>query len=59
MEGIKYMYLVEICEVMFEKRRVENGELVVPVSNTLVHDTAFLATDTRLCVLIQYKIIVM
>ena len=31
----------------------ENGELAVPVNNTLVRHTAFLAADTRPCVLIQ------
>ena len=32
--------------------RVENGELAVPVNNTLVRHTAFLAADTQPCVLI-------
>ena len=34
--------------------RVENGELAVPVNNTLVCHMAFLAADTRPCVLIPY-----
>ena len=29
-----------------------NGKLVVPVNNTLVRHTAFLAADTQACVLI-------
>ena len=52
MEGIKYVNLIEIGPVVIEIRGVENGELAVPVNNTLVHHTAFLAADTRLCVLI-------
>ena len=52
MEGIKYVNLIEIGTVVIEIRGVENGELVVPVNNTLVCHTAFLAADTRLCVLI-------
>ena len=52
MEGIKYVNLIEIGPVVIEIRGVENGELVVPVNNTLVHHMAFLAADTRLCVLI-------
>ena len=51
MEGIKYMNLIEISPVVIEIRGVENGELVVPVNNTLVHHMAFLAADTQLCVL--------
>ena len=52
MEGIKYVNLIEIGLVVTEIRGAENGELVVPVNNTLVHHTAFLAADTRPCVLI-------
>ena len=52
MEGIKYVNLIEIGPVVIEIRGAENGELVVPVNNTLVRHTAFLAADTRLCVLI-------
>ena len=51
MEGIKYVNLIEIGSVVIEIRGVENGELVIPVNNTLVHHTALLATDTRPCVL--------
>ena len=46
------MNLIEIGPVVREIRRVENGELAVPANNTLVRHTAFLATDTQLCVLI-------
>ena len=52
MEGIKYVNLIEIGPVVIEIRGAENGELAVPVNNTLVSHTAFLATDTRPCVLI-------
>ena len=53
MEGIKYVNLIEIGPVVIEIRGAENGELVVPVNNTLVSHTAFLAADTRPCVLIS------
>ena len=53
MEGIKYGYLIEIGPVVIEIRRVENSELAVPVNNTLVRHTAFLASDTCLCVLVH------
>ena len=46
------MNLIEIGPVVIEIRGAENGELAVPVNNTLVSHTAFLATDTRPCVLI-------
>ena len=52
MEGIKYMFLIEIVPVVIEIQGVENGELLVPVNNTLVHHTAFLTADTQPCVLI-------
>ena len=51
MEGIKFVNLIEIGPVITEIRGVENGNLAVPVNNTLVRHMAFLATDTRLCVL--------
>ena len=51
MEGIKYVNLIEIGPVVIEIRWAENGELAVPVNNTLVSHTAFLAADTRPCVL--------
>ena len=54
MEGIKYVNLIEIGLVVIEIRGAENGELAVPVNNTLVSHTAFLAADTRPCVLIMY-----
>ena len=47
------MNLIEIGPVVIEIRGAENGELVVPVNNTLVSHTAFLAADTRPCVLIS------
>ena len=53
MEGIKYANLIEIGSVVIEIRGAENGELAVPVNNTLVSHTAFLAADTRPCVLIS------
>ena len=37
--------------MVIEIRGVKNGELAVPVNNTLVRHTAFLAADTQLCVL--------
>ena len=49
MEGTKYMNLIEIGLVVIELRGVDNGELAVPVNNTLVHHTAFLAADTTVC----------
>ena len=52
MEGMKYVNLIEIGRVVIEIQGVENGELAVPVNNTLVRHMAFLAADTRPCVLI-------
>ena len=52
MVGIKYMNLIEIGQVVMEIRGVKNSELAVPVNDTLVRHTGFLATDTRPCVLI-------
>ena len=46
MEGMKYVNLIEIGPVVIETQGVENSELAVPVNNTLVCHTAFLATDT-------------
>ena len=57
MEGIKYVNLIEIDPVVIEIRGVENGELAVPVNNTLVHHTAFLAADTRPCVLMSMVLV--
>ena len=59
MEGIKYVNLIEIDVVVIEIRGVENSELAVPVNNTLVCYTAFLATDSRPCVLIKVVIYVL
>ena len=52
MEGIKYVNLIEIGQVVIEIRGAENGELAVLVNSTLVSHTAFLAADTQSCVLI-------
>ena len=52
MEGIKYVNFIEIGPVVIEIRGAENGKLAVPVNNTLVSHTAFLAADRRHCVLI-------
>ena len=52
MEGIKCVNLIEIGPVVIEIRGVEIGELAIPVNNTLMCHTAFLATDRRPCVLI-------
>ena len=46
------MNLIEISPVVIEIRGAENSKLAVPVNNTLVSHTAFLAADTRPCVLI-------
>ena len=51
-EGIKYINLIEIGPVVMEMQRVENGDLMVPVNNTIVCCTSFLAADTQPCVLI-------
>ena len=53
MAGIKYVNLIEISPVVIEIQGIENGELAVPVNNTLVHHMAFLAADTRPCILIS------
>ena len=46
------MNLIEVSPVVIEIPGVENSELAVPVNNTLVCHTTFLAADTRPCVLI-------
>ena len=48
MEGIKYVNLIEIglvVRLVTEIQGVENRKLVVPVNNTLVCHTAFLAAN--------------
>ena len=55
MEGIIYVNLIEIGPVVVEIRGTENGELAVLVNNTLVSHMAFLAADTRPCVLIHSR----
>ena len=59
MEGITYVNLIEIGPVVIEIRVVENGKLAVPVNNTLVYHTAFLAADTQPCVLITHVTVTM
>ena len=44
--GYKNVNLIEISPVVMEIQGVENGELAVPVNNTLVCHTAFLAANT-------------
>ena len=56
MEDIKYMNLIEISPVVIEIQGIEIGKLAVPVNNTLMCHMAFLATDTRPCVLIFFII---
>ena len=58
MEGIKGVNLIEIGPVVIEIRWVENGNLAVPVNNTLVRHLTFLAADTLPCVLIYSAIFV-
>ena len=55
MKVIQSENFIEIGPVIIEIQGVENGELAVPVNKTLVHHTAFLAADTRTCVLINYQ----
>ena len=43
--------------MVIEIRGVENGDLAVPVNNTLVDHKAFLAADTPPCVLIGTYVI--
>ena len=56
MEGIKYVNLIEINPAVIEIWGVENGDLVVPVNNTLVCHTTFLLSNTRPCILMFYKL---
>ena len=51
-DDTKYVNLIEIGPVVVEISGVKNGESAVPVNNTLVCHMAFLAADTRPCVLI-------
>ena len=43
--------------MVIEIQGVENGDLAVPVNNTLVSHTAFLAADTPPCILIGTYVI--
>ena len=45
MEGIKYVNLIEIGPVVMEIWSIENGDLAIPVNNTLVRHMSFLAID--------------
>ena len=49
--------LIEIGPVVIEIQGAENGKLAVPVNNTLVCHTAFLAADTQPCVLIHCYVV--
>ena len=49
--------LIEISPVVIEVQRVENGELAVPLNNTLKCHTDLLAADTQLCDLIMVRMI--
>ena len=44
--GTKYVTILKIGSVVIEIRGVENGDLAVPVNNTLVCHMSFLAADT-------------
>ena len=48
----KYVNLIETSPAVIKIQGLENSNLAVPVNNTLVHLTSFLATDTQPCVLI-------
>ena len=52
MEDIKCENLIEIGPEVIEIWGVENGDLAVPVNNTLVCHVSSLAADTRPCILI-------
>ena len=51
-EDIKYINFIEIGVVVIEIWGVENGDLAVPIKNTLVCHSSFLAAATRPCGLI-------
>ena len=51
-EDIKYINYIEIGPAVIEISGVENGNLAVPVNNTLMCRTSFWAADTQPCVLI-------
>ena len=55
MEDIKYVNLIEISLMVIEIWGVESSELAVPINNTLVRHTTFLAADTWPCVLILVR----
>ena len=41
--------MIEIVTVVIEIRGVENGDLAVPVNNTLLCHMSFLAAETTVC----------
>ena len=49
MEGIKYVNLIKISQVVIEIQGVENRELAVPVNNTLSVSHGFLGRHTTMC----------
>ena len=49
--------LIQIGPVVIEVQGVENGELVVPLNNTLKCHTDLLAADTQPCDLIMVRMI--
>ena len=49
-----WSHLIEIGPVVTGIQEVENGDLVVPVSSTIVCHMSFLTTDTQPCVLILF-----
>ena len=46
MEGIKYRNLLGISPVVIEIQGIENGDLAVPLNNTLVCHKSYLAIVT-------------
>ena len=53
MESTYYVNLIKISPVVIEIQGVENGDLAVPVNNTLVCRMSFLVADTQPCVFIS------
>ena len=58
-KGIKYIILVQISPVVLEIQGVENGNLVVPVNNTLEYHLSFLATGIQPCALMLCNKLIM
>ena len=57
MKGIKYVNVIDNSPVVIEIWGIENGDVAVPVNNTLVCCMSFLAADTWLCVLINNTLV--